>query len=112
MAGMDLNPYNLNNRTRTGIRGQDAVSNLSDHYAGKSNEILEEELSEDEKERMAARKKYFGLYGFESTKPQNEKKEADEKEKEESNNNKKDYSLYFIGFGIVILIIILIAIFI
>ena len=82
MAGMDLNPYNLNNRTRTGIRGQDAVSNLSDHYAGKSNEILEEELSEDEKE------------------------------KEESNNNKKDYSLYFIGFGIVILIIILIAIFI
>jgi hypothetical protein len=110
MAGMDLNPYNLNNRTRTGIRGQDAVSNLSDHYAGKSNEILEEELSEDEKERKAARKKYFGLYGFESTKPQNEKKEEDEKE--ETNNNKKDYSLYFIGFGIVILIIILIAIFI
>ena len=113
MAGMDLNPYNLNNR-RSGIRGDDAVRKFNEHYARTNTYDMEEEEKErkekeekekEEKEKEEARKKYMNHYGFKNTDPKN----MDLSKQIKSEN---DYTLYFIGFGILILIFILLVVFI
>ena len=107
MAGMDLNPYNLN-RGR-GIRGEEAVQNLNNHYAKTNTYDMEEEEREkkekEEKEKEEARKNYLDPYGFKNTNPKN-------MDLSKSNKPEKDYTLYFVGFGILILILILLIIFI
>ena len=106
MAGMNLNPYNLNNRNGNDARGPEAVRAFSNHYANQNKIDLTEE-SEEEKERRNIRNKYFGAYSFKNTDP----KIMDLDKPKEETKDKKDYSLYFIGAGIVLLIIILMFIF-
>ena len=105
MAGMDLNPYNLNNKNRDDTRGEEAVRAFSNYYANQNRiDVIEE--TDEEKEKQNIRNKYFGAYGFKSTDPKNMDLNTPKKEE-----NKKDYSIYFVGAAIVILVIILIAIF-
>ncbi len=104
-GGMNLNPYNFN-KSSNETRGQEAKKAFSNNYAGNSGYGFEDE-DEDEKERRAARSKYFSAHGLKSSDPSsieaNKKKEPVKKE--------TNLTLYFIGFGIFIIIVILIAIF-
>jgi len=99
MAGINLHPYNLNNVNNNNPQEQKKM--FSNRYG--ENYKLPDTDEEEEKEKQAAREKYFNPYGVKNTDP-NEMNLDKPVQKVKSNNN--NYMLIIgLGIGGIILII-------
>ena len=97
MAGMNLNPYNLNNNN---TNPQDQKKMYSNHYAGEYK--FNKEDDEEEEEKKKAREKYLKQYGYQTTNVDD--MNLDKPVKKEKKNN---YLLIIgLGLGGIILIIV------
>jgi hypothetical protein len=97
MAGMNLNPYNLNNNNNNNPNNNKKM--FSNHYSGDKNYNSDEPIGKIEEEPN----QYLKAYGFRTTNPNDI--DLNKKIEQPKNNNK--YIVPIVIFAIAILVIII-----
>ena len=95
MAGMNLNPYNLNNNN------QRTDNSFNNNYSGFN---INKGLTDDQRERIAARSQYMQAYGLKNTDPNHM-----DLNKPQEKPKKSNYLIIIFGLAILGVIILIIS---